>query len=195
MQPGVEQAPPTADVVDLLSADHEWLRAELAALCRTWGVVERRDRFERLAAGLARHETAEQEAVYPILKQLDELGSRLRAELVDEERHVDELVAEALRLSLLRPGSRRFKHLLSEIADAVESHAAREERAVFPLLRRTQEQAKLDLMAGWVHNAKQFGPTRPHPHAPRTLAGLLLFGTATAATDRVRDLARRLIER
>ncbi len=195
MQRGVPETDNQPDVVAVLSADHEEFRARIAGLRHPLEVAVRRRRFEELARQLARHETAEEEAVYPVLAQLGDEGRSVRAVMLDEERLANRKIAEALRLSLLRPGSRRFRQLVGEICDAVERHATHEEQVVFPLLRRTQEAAKLEMMSGWVRNATDFGPTRPHPHAPRHLGGLLAAGPALALLDRVRDLGRRLIER
>src|SRR5579871_3394587 len=147
MQAGVEETDSRPDVIEVLAADHERIRAGFAELRRVHEVYERRRRFEHLARELSRHETAEEEAVYPVLAQLGEEGARLRARMVDDERSANKLLVRALRLSLLRPGSHRFRKLTEEVADAVEAHASDEERLVFPLLRRTQEHAKLEMMA------------------------------------------------
>jgi hemerythrin superfamily protein len=195
VQRGVAETDHQPDVVTLLGADHDAFRAAFSELRRTFEVRARRRRFEEISRELARHETAEEEAVYPVLAQLGDEGRRVRDAMIDEERFANRLIAEALRISLFRPGSRHFRHLVAEIGDTVERHAAHEEEVVFPLLRRTQDRAKLEMMAGWVQNAKQFGPVRPHPHAPRHLAGLLAVGPAVALMDRMRDLGRRLLER
>ncbi len=192
---GVAERPNQPDVIAVLTADHEAVRAAFAQLRRTFEVRTRRQRFEEIARELARHETAEEEAVYPVLGQLGETGKRVRDAMLDEERLASRLIAQALRISLVRPGSRQFRHLVAEIGDAVERHAAHEEEIVFPLLARTQDQAKLDMMAVWVKNAKEIGPLRPHPHAPRNLAGLLASAPVVATLDRMRDLGRRLLER
>lgn len=195
MQRGVAENDNQPDVIEVLLADHETIRHAVAELRRTWQVRLRRERFEELARELVRHETAEEEAVYPVLGQLGDEGRRVRAAMLDEERFADKLIAQALRISLVRPGSRRFRHLVAEIGDTVVRHAAHEEEAVFPLLRRTQDQAKLDMMANWVKNAKLLGPLRPHPHAPRSLVGLLAAGPGMAVLDRLRDAGRGLLER
>jgi hemerythrin superfamily protein len=195
VQRGVAETDNQPDVIAVLAADHEAFREGFSQLRRTWEVRARRVRFEELARELARHETAEEEAVYPVLAQLGEEGKQVREAMLDEERFGNKLIAQALRISLFRPGSRHFRHLVEEIGDTVERHAAHEEELVFPLLRRTQDQAKLEMMAGWVKNAKELGPLRPHPHAPRNLAGLLASGPGVAVLDRIRDAGRRLLER
>jgi hemerythrin superfamily protein len=191
---GLEEADIQPDVIELLAAEHEMFRRSFAQLRRILVISERRDCFEQLARDLARHEAAEEETVHPVLGQLGDEGRHLRELLRNEERDASVLIARALRLSLLRPGSRRFRHLVAEIGDAVERHAAREERTLFPLLRRTQDRAKLEMMAAWFEKAKGLGPLRPHPHSPHSLAGLLVSGPAVALLDRVRDLGRRLLE-
>jgi hypothetical protein len=183
------------DVIELLVADHAAIRAGFDAVLHEWESFSRRDRFESLARLLAQHEIAEEEAVYPVLGQLGPEGREVRDALLAAERRGKVLLTDAIRRSFWRPGSRRFKATLVKLRDAVEAHAAHEEQVALPLLRRSVNDAKLQMMASWFRQAKALAPTRPHPHGPERLFALLAIGPILALVDHGRDRARRLVER
>lgn len=182
------------EVTTLLAGEHAEVRAAFAGLAAMRDPYRRRAEMEQLLEQLARHESAEEAAVYPVLALLPE-GQALRSQALSQERQAKRLAARALRLSLVRPRSRRLKRLVDELAAAVEEHAAFEEASIFPLLRRSEGGEKLRMMGAWVQQAETLGPTRPHPHVPEGLPALVVMGPPMAVLDRVRDRLRRRLER
>ena len=100
-----------------------------------------------------------------------------------------------LREELLNPAGRRFRRNLELLHARVRAHAAAEEAEVLPLLAEAEGDTKLRVMATLFDRAKATAPTRPHPHGPDRLGGLLATGPVLAVVDRFRDLGRRLITR
>ena len=125
----------------------ETIREQHAAIARMLAEVQettgraRQTSFERLVRGLAAHEAAEQELVYPVL-----LDSGLVAAEVARMCAEDEARAAALMRELERDGvdSDGFPPRFAVFRNLVTRHAAREERTILPLLEQTQRAAVLE---------------------------------------------------
>jgi hypothetical protein len=79
--------------------------------------------------------------------------------------------------------------LIREFATAGRAHIAFEEQQVWPRLQaELSDQQRVEL-GEKIGQAKEHGPTRPHPHGPDNPAGLKTVGAAAAAMDQARDAA------
>jgi uncharacterized protein len=132
------------DVVDLLTAQHERIKAMFGEVADATD-ARRQQVFEELIAMLRQHESGEQQVVHPVLRDLggDESGVALAR--LDEEQMADRVVAELVALGT---GDDGFDAKFDELRAAVLAHAAREERAEFPVLRRRLTSEQLHQMAG-----------------------------------------------
>lgn len=189
-QPVVRSDAHAPEVTVLLTEEHGRLTRFLAEMQELGRPAARRDALVLLAQRMARHETAEQEAVYPVLARLPG-GSDLRRRAVSQERALQRHLVRTMRRSALLPGGRGFRRDLETLASLLDEHRSFEEEEVFPLLRAAEDGAKRQIMGSWVRHAEDLAPTRPHPHAPRRLPALLALGPAFAAADRMRERARR----
>ncbi|HZU73421.1 MAG TPA: hemerythrin domain-containing protein, partial [Acidimicrobiales bacterium] len=183
------------DICEVIRTDHSQTAADLERLVACVDSYERRHLFRALARRLAVHEGAEEEVVYPLLARMGGDADRIRQRRLEEEREAKVLLAAMMRRELLNPASRHFVADIEKLADMVRIHAAAEESEVLPLLAEAHDETKRRVLATLFDQAKATAPTRPHPHGPQALAGLLATGPVLAVVDRVRDLGRRVLVR
>jgi hemerythrin superfamily protein len=174
------------DVVDLLIGQHMLIRDLFTEVEAATGDA-RQDAFERLVRLLAVHETAEEEVVHPLARQLLDGGDELVDERLTEEHDAKEVLS---RLEDIGPDGDGFLPLLAEFRESVLAHAAREEAYEFRYLRRSADPATLKGMAVAVRAAEATAPTHPHPGVESATANLLT-GPVVAVFDRARDLMRK----
>jgi HAD superfamily hydrolase (TIGR01509 family) len=182
------------DVTVLLTEEHGRLTRFVEELGELRRPAARRDALVLLAERMARHETAEQEALYPVLNRLPG-GSDLKRRAVAQERALQRHLVRTMRRSVLLPAGRGFHRDLETLAGMLEEHRAFEEERVFPLLRAAEHGDKRRIMGSWVSHAERLAPTRPHPHVPPRLGALVALGPGLAAADRMRERARRWLTR
>lgn len=180
------------DVAALLTAEHAGFRRDMAEILDEHDPFVRRDGFEMLVRNIVRHEGAEEETVYPVIAHL-EGGPELREAALRQERALAFLLARLLRRLMWRPGGRKTHHLLSEFSNVLTDHVIFEESALISAIAEFEDKRKRQMMGTWLQHAESFAPSRPHPHGPQHLPGLLTVGVALALVDRARDVGRNLM--
>lgn len=179
------------DVTVQLTTEHRRVRRLLADLVDL-APPARREALLLLGELIARHETAEQSAVHPVLAQ-EPGGRELRDEALAQERELSRSLIRLMRLGRRpRPLGGRFAREHARLVGLLDRHVDFEEQRVMPLLRAAEGAGKRQMMGAWVSQAEAVAPLRPHPHAPQRLPGLLAFGPLLALGDRLRRRARRL---
>src|SRR3954469_11798377 len=101
---------------------------------------QRREVFDKLRALLAVHETAEEMIVYPELRSLGDTGQKLADDRLAEESRAKRDLADLEKLGVDAPD---FDGEFAIFRSAVLTHAAAEEREVFPMLEANVEGPKL----------------------------------------------------
>jgi hemerythrin superfamily protein len=172
------------DVVDLLHAQHEQIKALFADVKRAAG-SERQESFHKLVRLLAVHETAEEEVVHPVART--RAGEQVVEARLQEEDEAKQALADLYDLGVDSPG---FEQRFGALESSVLAHAEHEERDEFPHLREGTDRQQLVRMAGAVQAAESMAPTRPHPAAGETAMANLLAGPPLAMFDRARDALR-----
>jgi HAD superfamily hydrolase (TIGR01509 family) len=178
------------EVTTQLTVEHERSRRLVADLRQLHEPAARREALFRLASLLARHEAAEQEAVYPVLDKIAG-GARLRETAVAQERALDRALLSLLRRSTFAVGRRALRRRLARFEEQLAEHSSFEEEQVFPALRANEDVSKRQMMGAWVAHAERVAPIRPHPRLPRRLASLAVLAPPLAAADRLRERFRR----
>ncbi len=176
----------TADIIDMLSQDHEDAKHLLEKITAA-APGARKDLFWELVPALVRHEVAEEVVVYPTIRSEApdgeaEVGPRLK-----EQQQAEEMLASMEKLD---PESAEFGQKLSQLRDDVLEHAEAEEKNIFPLLRALEREEERARLGARYKKAKASAPTHPHPHAPDTPPGNKLLGPVAALVDKVRDAAK-----
>lgn len=171
------------DAVKFLLTQHAEVRSLFTSVSAASGEA-RREAFAPLVRLLAVHETAEEMVVYPAVRNAGEEGDRIADARLVEEDEAKKLLAD---LEKLDPASPEFTEPFRQFRAAVEAHAEREEREVFPLLQRTVDDEQLGRMASSLQVAESVAPTHPHRLAPESAVGNMVAGPFVAIVDRVRD--------
>jgi hypothetical protein len=163
------------DVVELLTDQHQQLKALMARVLTVSG-AERRRLFDEVRETLARHEAAEEAVLRPLTRQAP--GGQEQAEgRTAEEDEARDLLGLIERFDVDTPG---FEVEYQELAESVMRHAEHEETEEFPLLRRTHDAATLREARAAVERVEAGGPAAPPGH-----------GTFAAMLDRARALFSR----
>jgi hemerythrin superfamily protein len=174
------------NVIAVLIQDHEEAKELLARVASSTG-DEKEDAFRDLVSELARHETVEEEIVYPVVRQTLVGGEELAERRMAEEKEAAKLLSE---LEGLKPATKQFDTKFEKLHEAVLAHAAAEESEVFPRLAVMEDKPRLEAMGRLVNLAKKTAPTHPHPTVTGSPTANVLLGPMAAVADRTRDAIR-----
>ncbi|SDD18519.1 hemerythrin domain-containing protein [Glycomyces harbinensis] len=173
------------DLIAVVLEDHRRFEARFAELEESADeAVGRKDLVDHVIAELVRHEVAVEQFMYPVA----------RAKLPDGDAVVDrELAAHAeaeqvmKRLEGLGPADPEFEGLVAEMVEDVRRHMVEEEANLLPRLRECCDAEELQHWGYKVLAAKEFAPTRPHPHSPDKPPANLILGPGVGFVDKIRD--------
>jgi len=171
-------------VIAAVQRDHREIEQLFATVESTRGDA-RREAFEDLVRKLAVHETAEEEVVHPLAKDVG--ADDVAQDVLAEE---DEAKTALSNLDGMDVTSADFGSQLEQFKSEVIAHATHEEREEHPRIMANTEPEKLEKLERVFEMAEKTAPTRPHPSAPESRAGNLALGPILAVTDRVRDALR-----
>ncbi|NUR91271.1 MAG: hemerythrin domain-containing protein [Nonomuraea sp.] len=178
------------DVIAVLVKDHrevEQMFAELEALrgrADDRSYEQAKTLAEQVVIELVRHSVAEEEHLYPAVREEVPGGEELVEEEIAEHAGAEETMK---RLEALHPSEAEFWPTLDRLMGEIRHHLAEEENELFPRLRQVCSQQRLDELGGKVRRAKKIAPTRPHPSAPDTPPANKLLAPGTGLVDRIRD--------
>jgi len=179
------------DIVDLLIEDHR-TAAELLARFDGSLTIEQRERlFRGLTTTLVQHEMAEEETIYPAVRERGPDAAAIVDARIAEQAEAQELLRFMETIDTM---SDDFVASFAKLRAAVLAHADTEEAELFPLLADGTPAADREQMARRYERARDRAPTHPHPNAPHTPPGNLVFDTVAALTDRVRDAFRPAVD-
>jgi hypothetical protein len=175
-------------VVDLLLAQHARIEELFVLVSGSTGDAKR-EAFDDLARLLAVHETAEEELIHPLGRDLADGGDALIDDRLEEERQAKQILVTLIETGVNDHG---FDTALLLLRDAVLTHARYEERYEFTQLRAKIPADRLRTLASAVRAAEALAPTRPHPGTESAKKNLAL-GPPLAIIDRARDLIRKAV--
>jgi hemerythrin superfamily protein len=175
---------PGADVVDILTADHQEMLELLGQIERTPDAGQRRDLADTVIAEVMRHSVAEEMFVYPAIKEHVPNGAQ---EVEHDKQEHDEIVQLMKRMEDVDASDSAFMELVRQLEAQLRHHAGDEESDQFPQLRAHIAGEKLVDLGEKVQNAKKLAPTRPHPHAPHSELFHKTVGPGVGMIDRLRD--------
>lgn len=174
------------DVVDYLVAQHDTIRQLFTETLDAADAETKREKFTRLRAMLAVHETAEEMMVHPrVRRKIEGAGEVVDARLAEEH---DSKVALS-ELEKLDIDTAEFSKGLIHLQAAVLEHAEKEEAEEFPLLTEHLDTEELQRLAVAVQVAERIAPTHPHPGVESATANFAL-GPFASLIDRARDALR-----
>ncbi|WP_433431781.1 hemerythrin domain-containing protein [Nonomuraea sp. CA-141351] len=170
------------DVIAVLVNDHrevEQMFGELEHM--TGGIGEpAKTLAEKVVIELVRHSIAEEEYLYPAVREHVPGGDKLADQEIAEH---DEAERTMKRLEGLEPNENDFWPTVELLVSQVRQHVREEENDLFPRLRETCPPEQLTELGDKVQKAKKLAPTRPHPAAPANK----LLARGAGLVDRIRD--------
>jgi hemerythrin superfamily protein len=173
------------DLVDVLTGDHRTVDDLFVQLERVgWQPSRIRDLVDVTVAELMRHDVAEEQYLYPLVRRCLDDGEELAAGALAAHHDIERLMSDLMGTDLEHPV---FASLVGRLIRAVRTHFRYEEKAVFPRLRSSCDLDDLVNLATEVLSAKMLAPTRPHPAAPNAELFHKLVGPGVGLVDRLRD--------
>lgn len=181
------------DAFEVLRTDHAEVEQMLAALENTPGqmagagqtvLAARQEVAQRLVIDSSRHEAAEEQHFWPLVRERLTDGDDLADQAIAQEQEAKGTLA---RLDKLDASDAEFDQVLDAFIPAARRHIEFEETGVWPGLRQALSATEARDLGDKLAKAKEHGPTRPHPHASASPETLKAAGPAVAAVDRVRD--------
>ncbi|GIF26241.1 hypothetical protein BJ973_003513 [Actinoplanes tereljensis] len=166
------------NVVDVLNEQHRDL---LALSARMEEEPDDKRLTSVLIAELSRHLSAEEQYLYPAIKQAVPGGEDLAARELAED-HT--LLVLLKRLDRGEPAA-------AEVAEAVRRHVAADAEELLPVLMQMVPVEDLIRVGNRVETAAEAAPTRPHPATPSAPPWNKIVDPAVAVVDKLRDVATR----
>ena len=177
----------TVDVVELLLADHRKAKSLLGRF-ESVAPTERSGYFCEVVTELVRHEVAEEQVVYPIIRHAPG-GDQEADTRIAEEAKAEKLLADMEKLDI---SSSEFATRFITLRQAVLDHASSEEASTFPRLKE-MEDLEFARGSGWALRVREIcGANPPAPARTRHPTGKPNFGPCGCT---LRQGARRDQER
>ncbi|UXY30841.1 hemerythrin domain-containing protein [Streptomyces sp. HUAS TT20] len=174
------------DAIAELVTDHREVEEMFARIqAMPGGGQELRDVVDEVTIELVRHSIAEEEYLYPAVREHIDGGDRIADKEIADHGRVEKLLKELEKTDTDDP---KMSPLLRELMDEVSAHVQDEEEHLFPMLRRSCSPEALNDLGDKIRRAKSLAPTRPHPAAPNTPPANKLLAPGAGLVDRARDL-------
>jgi len=165
------------DAITLLKTDHKTVEQLFKRFEKAGdrAHVEKRTIVDRII---------EEQLFYPAVRSAVDGVEDLTLEALEEHHIVKWVLAE---LEDLEPTDERFTAKVTVLIENVRHHVKEEEHDLFPLVRDQIGRNSLAELGDALAEAKNFAPTRPHPHLPDTPPANVAVGAAVGVADRVGD--------
>ncbi|WP_423202390.1 hemerythrin domain-containing protein [Mycobacterium decipiens] len=177
------------EVIAFLKAQHNLIEDMFDEVLYASDPQAREKPFIRLRQLLAVHETAEEMLVHPRVRREFKAGDAIVDSFLQEEHAAKEHLSRIEGLDITSP---QFIDELTNLRQAVLTHAEHEELEEFPKLQKEVEPDDLKRMGTAVRVAEAIAPTRPHAGVESAKLNLAI-GPFASMLDRARDLIQKAI--
>ena len=179
------------DVVQVVTADHRRIAALCAELADPGTPADRRHRVAQVVtAMLTRHLCAEEQYLYPAVRDAVPDGEELAGREVAEDRAI---LRTLLDLAAAAPDGEDFDRLAGSVAVQVRRHTDAAEGELLPLLAQMASAEELIRLGNRFELAAEAAPTRPHPGTPATPPWNKVVDPTVGVLDKVRDAVSRRV--
>ncbi|KOG42314.1 hemerythrin domain-containing protein [Streptomyces decoyicus] len=148
------------------------------------GSEARKQLMDALTIELVRHSVAEEQYLYPAVREHLEEGDVLADKELEDHARVERLLKD---LQQRDAGDLDFDRLVVKLRTEVTAHVDDEGNYLFTQLRNGVHPYVLEELGDKIRQAKKTAPTRPHPAAPSTPPANKLLAPGLGLVDRVRD--------
>jgi len=181
------------NVFEVLRTDHHEVKAMLIRLesgpqaslgATAEQVAQRKHLVDELIIEQSKHEAAEQQYFWPMVRALGPEGDRVADQGLEQEAQGESVLNE---LDKLDADDERFESVQSAFISDARAHIAFEEAHAWPLLGAALSAEQAEELGDKISQAKKMAPTRPHPHTPPTEGAQKTAGPMAGVADRLRD--------
>lgn len=172
------------DIIEVLTHDHREVDAMFVRLHSTADKAARKDLADEIAIELVRHSVAEEQWLYPTVRDRIEGGAQLADRELAEHAVVENLLKD---IGKHDPDQTRFDDQMTALMANVRQHVVEEESELFPQLRAVCTDDELRDLGAKIEKTKRHAPTRPHPRSPSQPPANKILGPGVALLDRLRD--------
>lgn len=177
------------DAITLLTTDHREAESLFTQIEACTGTDEatrsrKRDLTEQVITELVRHSVAEEEYLYPAVRDALPDGNAVADHEISEHSEAEKTMKA---LESMSPDNVEFDSTFRTLVGQIKSHVAEEEGELFPRLQQACTAEQLRELGDKLETAKKAAPTRPHPSSPSTPPGNKLLGPMVGLVDRLRD--------
>jgi hypothetical protein len=170
-------------IVDTLHSDHSAIAALLDQAVDEPDADEAEAAREQLVMNLVRHFVAEEQYLYPALRELLPDGAALAQAGLADDRACENRLKRLEDDDLTAPV---VAETLIGVRTAFAEHVARQEPQLAALATACSPQRLAELGEG-VRGAEQLAPTRPRGYAPESVAANKVVSFVEGFIDKVRD--------
>ncbi|MDR7300208.1 hemerythrin domain-containing protein [Haloactinomyces albus] len=173
------------DMIGMLIADHRSVEEAFQEFESGDGAPEqRRNLIDHIITELVRHSVAEEQYLYPVARESLPDGNEIADHEIAEHAEAEQTMKQ---LEGLDPNDEQFTTTAGELISSIRHHVQDEENDLFPKLRQSCSNERLEELGGKIQQAKDTAPTRPHPSSPTQPPMNKLLDPGTGLVDRARD--------
>ena len=173
------------DAITMLRDDHK----KVEKLFKEFEKLEKNDAtaakkravVEQIIEELSVHAAIEEQAFYPAVRKLEDVGDVVLEGL--EEHHVVKWTLS--ELDGMKGEEERFDAKVTVLMESVRHHVEEEEGEMFPKVREAMGRKALVELGQQMEKLRKAAPTKPHPRMPDEPPANLVAGAAAGLTDRV----------
>lgn len=148
-------------MIDELMTDHREVEEMFGRIqAMTAGGQQLRDQVDEVTIELVRHSVAEEQYLYPAVREHNDGGYRLADKEIADHGRVEKILKQLERIETDDP---QMSTMLQQLMDEVAAHVQDEENNIFPMLRRACTPQQLDDLGDKIRRALNHGT---HPAAP-----------------------------
>jgi hemerythrin superfamily protein len=142
------------DVAEIIASDHRKIEELFVQLENNQG--DRRSLVNQVIGELTAHATAEEQAVYPAIRDMVPGGGAMADEAIAEHKAMKQTLS---KLEQTQPGEREFESALTALMDEVRTHVPGEENELLPALRTVIGEDKMKDLGKIFNQIKETIPT------------------------------------
>ncbi|ARQ71298.1 hemerythrin domain-containing protein [Streptomyces marincola] len=173
------------DIIRELATDHREVEDAFRRIeALPPGHEERKELADRATIELIRHSIAEEQYLYPAVREHVPDGDRIADKEIEDHATAERLMKDLERHEATDP---EFDRLIGRLMMEIREHVRDEEDNLFPMLRQSCSQDRLEALGDKARRAKSMAPTRPHPAAPDRPPLNKILAPGTGLVDRARD--------
>lgn len=172
------------DVVEVLTHDHREVEDLFSRVEAVSSVEQKADLVEQVTIELVRHSVAEEQWLYPAVRDMVAGGDKLADQEIAEHAEVEGLLKD---LERMKPDEAGYSDKVASLIVNVRQHVVEEEGELFPKLVAAATPEQLRDLGSKIETAKKVAPTRPHPSSPSEPPANKILAPGVGMIDRLRD--------